>query len=106
GAGARPPAVTTATVSRETVQETVAISGTIAPARSADLDFAVSGTVTRVLVEAGDEVRRGQALARIDATSLRAARSAALSTWEAAQAQLAEDGGAGGAGGGGPPRPG
>lgn len=82
---------TTATVSAETVQETVAASGTLAAARSADLDFEVSGTVTRVYVAEGDKVTKGQALARIDDSSLVAQRSAAVATLDAAYTQLDED---------------
>lgn len=82
---------TTATVALETIEDTVAVSGTIAAADSADLDFAVSGTVTEVLVEAGDTVRRGTPLARVDDTSLVASRTAARSTYDAAVTQLDED---------------
>ena len=91
--GSEPAAATTTTVtvSTETVRDTVAVSGTIEPAATADLDFAVSGTVTRVLVEAGDTVKVGDALARVDDTALVATRRAALATLEAAVAQLDED---------------
>ena len=91
--GGEPAAATTTTVtvSTETVRDTVAVSGTIEPAATADLDFAVSGTVTRVLVEAGDTVKVGDALARVDDTALVATRRAALATLEAAVAQLDED---------------
>lgn len=82
---------TTATVSAETVRETVAASGTIAPARSAELSFAVSGTVTQVLVAEGDRVRQGQALARVGTGTLVAERTAAVAALDAAYAQLAED---------------
>ncbi|SDC61004.1 efflux RND transporter periplasmic adaptor subunit [Nocardioides lianchengensis] len=82
---------TTATVSAETVRETVAATGTVSPARSADLDFEVSGTVTRVFVAEGDRVRKGQALARVDASALVAQRTAAIATLDAAYTQLDED---------------
>ncbi|WP_244927500.1 biotin/lipoyl-binding protein [Nocardioides sp. W7] len=75
---------TTSTVSSETVRETVAASGTIAAARRVDLSFEVSGTVTRVLVAEGDKVRKGQALARIGASTLLARRTAAVATLDAA----------------------
>lgn len=84
-------ATTTATVSSETVRETTAVSGTIEPADTADLDFAVSGTVTAVLVEAGDTVRKGQALARVSDNALVASRRAALATLDAALTQQDED---------------
>lgn len=86
---------TTATVSAETVQETVAATGTVAAARSAELDFEVSGTVDDVLVAEGDRVKAGQALARVDDSTLVAQRTAARATLAAAQTQLDEDAGAG-----------
>ena len=82
---------TTATVSSTTVRDTVAVTGTIAPANETTLDFSVSGTVTKVLVEPGDTVRRGDALVRVDATALVATRAAALASLAAAEAQLDED---------------
>lgn len=88
-------AATTATVSAETVQETVAATGTLAAARSADLDFEVSGTVDDVLVAEGDRVKAGQALARVDDSTLVAQRTAALATLDAAYTQLDEDDDAG-----------
>ena len=58
-------AVTTGTVS-----QTVAATGTIEPTTTADLNFAVSGTVTAVNVVAGQVVTAGQALATVDPTAL------------------------------------
>lgn len=81
----------TATVSTQTVQKTVAASGTIEPARSADLDFAVSGTVTGVYVTAGDTVAKGEVLARVDTAALVASRSAASASLDAAEEQLDQD---------------
>ncbi|GAB2989530.1 efflux RND transporter periplasmic adaptor subunit [Nocardioides montaniterrae] len=84
-------ATSTATVSRGTVKQTVAASGTVAAARSADEDFAVAGTLTHVYVDEGDRVRKGQRLAAVDDTSLQATRAAAASQLEAAETQLDED---------------
>jgi RND family efflux transporter MFP subunit len=81
----------TATVTTQTAQKTVAASGTVEPARSADLDFAVQGTVTAVLVEPGDKVTKGQVLARVGITSLSAARNAASASLDAAEEQLDQD---------------
>ena len=82
---------TTATVSASTMKETVAASGTVEPARSADLDFEVSGTVTAVYVAEGDRVRKGQALARVDDDALVAGRTAAAATLSASYTQLGDD---------------
>lgn len=82
---------TTATVTRGTVKQTVAASGTVAAATSADDSFAVSGTVTHVYVAAGDKVRKGQRLAAVDDASLSANRTAARSQLTAAEDQLSQD---------------
>jgi len=82
---------TTATVARGTVKQTVAASGTVEAARSADESFSGSGTVTHVYVAAGDHVRKGERLAAIDASTLSANRAAAASELSAAQAQLSQD---------------
>ena len=82
---------TTATVTRGDFSTTVTASGTIVPSRQEDLSFAVSGEVTAVRVAAGDHVRRGEVLARIDDSALRAQRDAAQSSLDAALAQLDDD---------------
>ena len=57
---------TTMTVTKGTFKETVSATGTIEPAKQADLSFAVSGTVTRVLAREGHRVRKGEVLAAVD----------------------------------------
>jgi macrolide-specific efflux system membrane fusion protein len=77
--------VTTQTVSvtsGNVMKQQVPTSGTIEPATSASLNFAVSGTVTAVNVKAGQTVTAGQVLATVSTTALNA-------QVEAAQAQLA-----------------
>jgi multidrug efflux pump subunit AcrA (membrane-fusion protein) len=81
----------TATVGTGTFQQTVAATGTVQPARQADLDFAVSGRVTAVRVAAGDKVEKGAVLARLDRTSLDAALTSAEAQLDAAQAQYDDD---------------
>ena len=56
----------TVTVSTGTISETVAASGTVEPAQSADLSFSASGQVTAVDVKAGQSVTAGAALATVD----------------------------------------
>jgi macrolide-specific efflux system membrane fusion protein len=63
---------TTATVSRGTVSSTVSASGTIESAKTAGASFTTSGTVTKVLVEVGDQVNRGAILANVDDASAQA----------------------------------
>lgn len=85
----------TYTVSRTTVKDTVSASGTLAAAKQADLDFAVSGTVTKVFVKAGDHVKKGQALARIDSSSLRASYNSAKAALSSAYTAYDDDADAG-----------
>ena len=59
-------AATTGTVTR-----TVAADGSVASAVTATAAFRTPGIVTGVQVEVGDEVRKGQLLARVDATGVR-----------------------------------
>lgn len=82
---------TTATSATGTYQQTVGGTGTIEPARQADLDFAVSGRVTSVDVEAGDAVKKGEVLAKLDTVSLDAALTSAKAQLEAAETTAAND---------------
>lgn len=81
----------TATVSRQTIEQTVSADGTLVARKSSDESFVVSGTVTKVLVKEGDRVKKGDALARLDDTSLVATRRAAVTSLDAAYTQLDED---------------
>ncbi|MEP9365652.1 efflux RND transporter periplasmic adaptor subunit [Nocardioides sp. CN2-186] len=84
-------ASTTATVSTQTMQETVSADGTLAARRTRDESFAVSGTVTRVAVSAGDRVAKGDVLATVGSDALLAARTAAVASLNASVAQLDDD---------------
>lgn len=86
-------ATMTATVSRQTFEETVSASGTLAPAAQADLSFTVSGTVESVKVSLGDTVKAGDVLATLDDSLLASQVSARTSTLTAAKAKLAESSG-------------
>jgi len=77
------PIIATATVG--TQRQTVSASGTIEPAARADLNFAVSGEVTQVLVKEGDTVTTGQTLATVDDTLLQAQLTAARAALDAAE---------------------
>jgi RND family efflux transporter MFP subunit len=76
---------------RTTIVQTVSASGTIEPAKQADLDFAVSGRVTHVRVQVGDVVKKGQALATVGTASLVEQRAAAEATVAADADKVAED---------------
>jgi multidrug efflux pump subunit AcrA (membrane-fusion protein) len=84
----------TLAVQRGTLRVTVGGSGTVQPARSADLAFSATGTISDVLVAEGDTVEQDQELARLDTetlqtqvTTARAQRDAAQAQRDAAQAQ-------------------
>ena len=89
--------VTTVTVpvTTGTMQQTIASSGTIEPASQANLNFAVSGTVTGVKVKAGQTVTAGQVLATVGTTALSEEVSAAQAQLTAANDRLAADEAAG-----------
>jgi membrane fusion protein, macrolide-specific efflux system len=62
----------TVTARKGVVQATVSGSGILEPASTHDLSFGASGKVTKVYVKAGDTVRTGQLLAKIDPSSAEA----------------------------------
>jgi RND family efflux transporter MFP subunit len=62
-------------------------TGVIHARTESDLAFRVSGKIIEKLVKAGDHVKRGQALMRLDPTDLRLAANAAQAAVEAARAQ-------------------
>ena len=64
------------------------ISGTLTPQEQATLRAEVSGPVLQTYVDRGQAVKRGQLLARIDATALREAFLSAQSTEHSARVAL------------------
>jgi membrane fusion protein, macrolide-specific efflux system len=78
-------------VTTGTMQQTVAASGTLEPANEANLNFAVSGTVTAVDVKAGQVVKTGQVLATVGTSALQADVDAAQAQLAAADSQLSSD---------------
>ena len=79
-------AANTTTVQRGTVETTVTASGTVESAATLGVDFATSGTVTEIDVEAGDHVRKGQVLARVDPSTAQADLQSASSAASSAAA--------------------
>ena len=87
------PVAPTAAVARGSIEETASTSGNVVADQEATLAFATSGEIAQVLVREGQQVQAGQALARLDTTSLewQVARSqAALDTARARLAQARE----------------
>jgi len=77
---------TTATVSQGDLAVTVSGSGSVAAARTVDVPFQQTGTVTSVDVAVGDTVTAGQTLATIDAGDLQTQLEQAQANLKAAQA--------------------
>ena len=73
---------------QDTFEEKRAFSGRIAPAQVADSGFEVSGEVAEVLVEIGDQVEEGQALARLDPVRLELREREAAAQLADARAQF------------------
>jgi RND family efflux transporter MFP subunit len=92
-APAAEPVTEVATVG--TQRRMVSATGTVEPARRADLGFTVSGEVTAVVVEEGDTVTAGQVLATVDDELLVAEVDAAESELDAAEARAADEEAAG-----------
>lgn len=79
----------TTTVQRGTVQSTVTATGNVSPASILSVNFQTGGTVTEIDVKAGDQVKAGQTLAKIDDTQLQAALVSAQAAVNSAQLNLA-----------------
>jgi len=82
---------TTQTVGTGTIRQSVSASGTLAPAKEENLDFAVSGTVTHVRVAQGQRVRKGQALAKVDSAALASNVASARAQVANAKAKVDDD---------------
>ncbi len=81
-------AVRTAAVARGPVERPVRAAGTVAAKDEWDLAFKLGGPVARVNVREGDRVRRGQVLAVLDATEVRAAVRQAREALDKAERDL------------------
>ena len=69
GRGSRPraaPSYVTEAVTRGNLSITVTANGTLQPTRSVSIGSELSGTVTRVLVDVNDRVKKGQVLVELD----------------------------------------
>ncbi|MBI4790082.1 MAG: efflux RND transporter periplasmic adaptor subunit [Chloroflexi bacterium] len=70
------------------LENLVTASGTLLPARRANLSFRISGHAAQILVKAGDTVKMGAPLVRLDAAELEAAVAQAKAAVALAQANL------------------
>ncbi len=78
----------TAVVDRGDLVVSVAVSGNLEMPRKTDLSFGATGVVAEVLVDEGDNVVKGQVLARLDARALELAVEAAQIEREMAEINL------------------
>jgi RND family efflux transporter MFP subunit len=83
-----PVLVESTTVSRISVQRTVALSGTLISPDQAKVSSEVAGVVRDVLVQLGQHVERGQVLVRLDPRELELALARAESALKQTEAQL------------------
>lgn len=90
GADEKPAAAATAAVDRGAVTTAVATTGTVEPAQTRSLSFAVAGTVDGVKVRAGTMVTPGEVLASIDDTDAAANVDSAREALADAQDALAD----------------
>lgn len=77
--------VTAVTVKSERTETNLRYSGTIEASQTIPLSFQTTGTVEKVLVEAGDAVKKGQLLACIDKSSSQNMYEIALSKYQQAK---------------------
>ncbi|MEW2444725.1 efflux RND transporter periplasmic adaptor subunit [Micromonospora marina] len=75
----------TVPVSRATVTSAVSIPGSVRSATTASATFATAGTITEIAVAVGDPVKKGQVLARVDASAAKRELAAAEADLDAAR---------------------
>lgn len=80
----------TTTVTRGNITATVSGSGSISAARTVNLAFQTSGVVAQILVEAGDTVSEGTALAVLDTRDSALQVASAQAALDSANARLAQ----------------
>lgn len=77
-------------VKRGNIVNTISSSGTISPVTTVEIGTQVSGTIAKVYVDFNDQVRKGQLLAVLDTSLLKAALIDAQAGLERSNAQLEE----------------
>lgn len=80
--------VSTAVISRGSIEQTVSATGNVAPQSKVTLSFESSGRIAQILVKEGQQVKAGDALAGLDTTSLQFQIAQAQASLASAQARL------------------
>ncbi len=75
-------------ISRNTLEESIEVTGKTKPISSSELNFERSGVISAINVKVGNNVRRGQTLASLSSVDLVAQVSQAAAALESAQANL------------------
>jgi len=81
--GPKPTLVQIATVGREDLQAKVSANGRVQAKKKVDISATIAGQITKLAVEEGDRVRKGQFLLQIDAVSPRAAARSSEASMQA-----------------------
>lgn len=84
------PSYVTEAVSRGDIAMTVTANGTLQPTRSVSIGSELSGTVSEVLVDVNDRVKKGQVLVRLDTAKLSDQVAKSEAALKSAQAAVAE----------------
>jgi HlyD family secretion protein len=83
-------AAPTAVAARGSIEETISATGNVSARQESTLAFTSSGSIDKVLVEEGQEVAAGQALARLDTSSLEWQVARAQASLNTAEARLVQ----------------
>lgn len=86
-----PPAVEVATLTAAASTDTLTASGVLQRERESALSFRIPGVITRLTVDAGDTVRRGQVIATLDPAGVQAQLAQSSAELEKARRELARD---------------
>jgi RND family efflux transporter MFP subunit len=86
-----PPVVEVAALRGGVSDQTLTASGVLERERESALSFRIPGVITRLTVDAGDRVTRGQVIAAIDPTGVQAQLARSASELEKARRELARD---------------
>lgn len=86
----RPETTPEVVLEEEEIIPVVSVSGTVLPARWANLSFQLSGQVEELFADVGEEVVAGQLLARLDSTQLQYTVAQAEAGLDLARATLAQ----------------
>jgi HlyD family secretion protein len=90
GGGSAESAIQTTTVQRGSITKSISTSATAASQSTANLSFGTSGKVTAVNVAVGEEVKQGDVLAEVEATTLQDAVTRAQVNLSSAQNKLSQ----------------